>query len=66
MSITKDDFQLWKSEPVTEAFLEACQERIEEAKEILSVEAGMNPEQDNFYRGFIRAYREMLEFRFEE
>lgn len=66
--ISKSDFENWKLDPVTKAFFEAAEERIEDAKDILSTSAGVNPDEDNFFRGFIHAYREMQEFRvdFEE
>lgn len=66
MNVSYEDFKLWKTEPVTEAYFSACIERIEEAKDILSVEAGINPDKDNYFRGFIQAYREMLDFRVED
>lgn len=60
--ITASDFIEWKAHPVTKAFFQACYERVEEAKENLSVSAGLNPQEDNMLRGFIRAYREIQEF----
>ena len=65
-SVTTEDWKTWKQDPVTRMFYEAVAERIEEAKETLANTAGNDPLQDSFYRGFIYAYREMLEFRFEE
>lgn len=56
----------WKSNPVTIAFHEACLERIEEGKDILFSSAGLDSNKDNFMRGFIQAYREMLDFRVED
>ena len=64
--ISKDEFADWKQQEVTKAFFQAANERIEEAKEILSYEAGKDQENDTFWRGFIFAYREMQEFRVEE
>lgn len=64
--MTKQDWLDWRQNPVTDAFYEACVSRIEEGKEILSTSAGVNQDQDNFMRGFIQAYREMLDFRVEE
>ena len=34
--ISKSDFDNWKSDPVTKAFFQAAQERVEEAKDVLS------------------------------
>jgi len=64
--MTYQDWLDWKSNPVTKAFHEVCEERVEEFKELLSNVAGTNQNQDNFYRGIILAYREMLEFKVEE
>lgn len=63
--ISKSDYINWKSDPVTRAFFEATRERVEEAKEMLAVSAGIDPTLDNFYRGFIKAYREIEEFTVE-
>lgn len=60
--ITASDFIEWKAHPVTKAFYQACEERVQEAMENLSVSAGLNSNEDNLLRGFIRAYREIPEF----
>ncbi len=64
--VSRSDFESWKADPVTKAFLFATKERIEDAKDVLSVQAGLNPEQDNYLRGLIQAYREMQEFRIDD
>lgn len=64
--ITASDFIEWKSNPVTRAFFEACNERIEDAKDNLSISAGIDSVQDNLMRGIIYAYREMQEFRIDD
>ena len=64
--ITASDFLDWKSNPVTKAFIEACNERVEDAKNTLAISAGIDSTQDNLLRGFILAYREMQEFRNED
>ena len=64
--ITASDFIEWKSNPVTRAFFEACNERIEDAKDNLSISAGIDASQDNLVRGIIYAYREMQEFRIDD
>lgn len=64
--MTINDWKDWKENPVTKAFYAACQIRIEEAKDILGESAGLDSINDNFYRGFIRAYNEAIDFRFEE
>lgn len=64
--ITKQDFLKWKEDPITRAFYEVIYDRIEDAKNILSYQAGNDSLQDSFYRGFIYAYREFLDFRVED
>ena len=66
--ITKQDFQDWKLNDVTRAFYHACNQRIEDCKDILAGSAGLDSDTDNFYRGFIAAYTELQDFRvdFEE
>lgn len=64
--MTVNDWQDWKHNPVTKMFYEACMERIDDMKEILAVSAGNDSNNDSFNRGFIHAYREMLDFRFDD
>ena len=66
MIVTKDEFLGWKNDQVTGAFYEACVTRLEDAKEILVGQAGLDSDLDNFYRGFIHAYKEMLNFTIED
>lgn len=66
MVVTKEDFADWKNNPVTMAFFLACSQRVEEAKDILALQAGQDSIQDSFYRGIIFAYREMTDFRVED
>jgi len=64
--ITKGDFLDWKTNKVTEAFFDAAQERIKEAKNILSVSAGNDSLQDRFLVGLIHAYTELQDFYVED
>lgn len=48
------------------AWFEACTQRIEDTKDLLSVSAGQDIYNDNFNRGFIAAYREMMNFQVED
>ena len=64
--ISQSDFDNWKQDPVTKAFFLACNERIEDAKDLLAVQAGLDHAQDNFLRGFIQAYRETTQFRIDD
>lgn len=63
--VTRAEWLDWKASFVTKEFFKAAQERVEDAKGILSVSAGIDPISDNFYRGFIAAYTEMQEFTVE-
>lgn len=62
----KSEFMDWKSNHMTKAFFEAAKVRERDAVEILATHAGLSPIEDNFYRGFIQAYREMFDFDVEE
>lgn len=64
--INQQDFNEWRSQPVTRAFFLAAQERIDECKDILSFSAGTDQAQDRLLVGLITAYREMQEFRVED
>lgn len=64
--ISLSDYEVWKHDPVTKAFFEACQSRIEDAKEILAYSAGQDSITDNFNRGFIAAYEEIKLFKVED
>jgi len=62
----QSDFENWKGDFVTKAFFQAARERVEDAKDILSVQAGIDANQDNYVRGLIQAYREIQDFRIED
>lgn len=64
--INQQDFNDWKTQPVTRAFFLAAQERIDECKDLLSYSAGTDQAQDRLLVGLITAYREMQEFRVED
>lgn len=60
--ITKSEWQEWKSNKVTKAFMDAAQQRIQECSEILSYSAGNDPIGDRLLVGMCQAYREMQDF----
>ena len=64
--ISVSDFLNWKSDPVTKAFFQAAQERVEECKDVLSTSGGNNKLNIRFFVGMIHAYRELQEFRVED
>lgn len=66
LPVSANEFNDWRSNQVTKAFFLAITERIEDAKEILATQAGLDLNEDNFLRGFIRAYREVLMFRIDD
>lgn len=64
--ISSKDFENWKADEVTKAFFLACQERLNDCREILLNSAGIDPVDDNFNRGFITAYQEIPQFRIDD
>ena len=64
--ITKEDFTLWKQDPVTQAWFEACMLRVEEGKEQLIGTSAEDVAFGAFIRGMIAAYREMTTFTVED
>lgn len=64
--VSKEEFLEWKQHPVTEAFIEAIKDRITESTEFLVESAGKENGFDNYMRGFIKAYREVLEFEWRD
>lgn len=64
--LSQSDFRDWKTNLVTEAFFEAAQYRIAEAKEILATSAGSDPLNDRYLVGLIAAYTELQDFRVED
>ena len=64
--VSLGEFQEWKQNVVTKAFMQAAQERIYDAMQVLSVQAGMDSVQDNYLRGLITAYRELADFRIDD
>lgn len=65
MVISKNDYANWKADNVTKAFFTACEQRVEDAKEVLANQAGEDSTRDNFFRGLIFAYREIGDFRID-
>lgn len=64
--VTKNEWVDWRTNPVTLAFYSAIKERISEATELLVSKAGIDQAEDNFFRGFIAAYQEVLGFTIED
>ena len=66
VEITKADFQDWKLNNVTKAFMLAAEQRVDDCKDMLAGSAGVDSLQDRFLVGMVHAYREMQDFRVED
>lgn len=66
MVISRSDFDVWMSDPVTKAFKTAMAESISQVKETLAFSAGINSTEDSFHRGYIAAMRDSLDFRVDD
>lgn len=64
--VSQAEFQEWRSHVVTKAFMQAANERIYDCVMAMSTQAGINPSEDNFMRGFVAAYRELESFRIDD
>lgn len=64
--ISKQEFLQWKENPVTEEVFNTIAQRIEDAKDVLSVSAGNDSLNDRFLAGMIQAYREILDTSYED
>jgi hypothetical protein len=62
----KQELQEWLNDPVTKDYFQAVKIRIEDQKEILSYQAGRDPENDSAMRGYIQACRDLSEMPFTE
>jgi hypothetical protein len=66
MSVTKDSFRDWKSNPVTKAVFTELHNRINQSLEQLGGTAGQDPLNDRYISGAIAAYRDLLNIEFGE
>jgi hypothetical protein len=66
MLISRGEWTDWQQHVVTKAFMKAAQERIFDCVMAMSVQAGLNQNEDNFMRGFVAAYRELENFRIDD
>lgn len=62
MRISQSDFSNWLGDPVTKAYKIALAEGIGQVKEVLATSAGLDPNEDNFRRGYITALNDALQF----
>lgn len=66
MSVTKDSFRDWKSNPVTKAVFVELVNRIQGIQNDLGSVAGLDPIGDRYRAGAIQAYRDILSIEFDE
>ena len=64
--ITKDDWVMWKHNPVTKRVLYFAQIAKEEAKEELLRNAGINPQRDVYLRGFANGLEAFIDVDIQE
>jgi len=64
--ISSSDFLNWKADPVTTMVMIKINERIEDAKNTLAGNAGLDPTFDNYLRGYISANNDILGVGFED
>jgi hypothetical protein len=64
--ISTSDFNNWKQDSVTEAFMQVVYERMEDCKNHLSVTAGLDSIEDNKTRGYLLALRDILQLSFDD
>jgi hypothetical protein len=64
--LSKDDFQSWKGNEVTYAFMLSMHQRVQDLKETLAGTAGVDPLQDRFICGMIRAFSEVIHVEVDE
>ena len=62
--IEKHEFIDWKNSEVTKLVFQIVQNRIDEIKDNLSVNAGLDSQLDRFYVGMAHAFKEVLEIDF--
>lgn len=65
-TLSQSDFDNWKADGVTKAFFIALAEQVGRTKEVLAQQAGLDSAQDNFYRGYIGAFQDALQFRVDD
>lgn len=64
--LTRDEFRDWLDHPVTHVVFMQINERIARLNQLLEASAGLNPIEDRFLAGNIRAYRNIIELDWEE
>ena len=60
MVIDRDEFVQWEAQDITKAFFRSIQEKREDVKEVLVVQAGENPTNDAVLRGYCLALNDIL------
>ena len=65
MEITKSEFQPWKDSLITNEVFGEIRQRINDIAQNLMVNAGVDPEQDRYMCGMIRAYQDIMDITYE-
>lgn len=66
MTISRDDFVVWKNSAMTELLFKSSLQRREEVKEALAASAGSDPIADAIKRGYCQAIVDILNIDYEE
>lgn len=64
--MTREDFVIWKTSNVTKTVFGLIEEKIEDAKEVLIRQAGIDSTEDAVLRGYIRALYDVLNVDLQE
>lgn len=64
--ISKEDYTDWKKHPVTNALFAGMLDRINDAAKELAGSAGIDPLEDRFKCGMIRAFQEVMSIEYDE
>lgn len=59
--INRDEFVLWKADPVTVSFMESLNQKREDIKEVLVLSAGEDPIKDSVLRGYCTCITDVLD-----
>lgn len=65
-SLSKADFDDWQAHPITKSYMVSVYKRIEDLKGSLAGGAGLDPSNDRFVCGMIRAFSEVLNVEVDE
>ncbi len=64
--LSKEEFIQWKEHFITKQVFEIVKTKIEDAKDLLAYKETSDPDTDQFFRGMIRAFTDVLEISYED